>query len=264
MAGFLKRLTPLLLLLGAATASADALDDIIERGSIRVGVAEFVPWTIKGSDGELTGFEIDMAKKLASDMGVEADFRLYDWADIIPALLDGEIDIIAGGMAITPERALKLNFTRPTAETGIGIATNTEMTKDIKSFAELNDPGIIVATVAETYASSVADMFFDKASVNAFRTVELAEEQILKGRAHVYIAGMSEAKFLALRHSDIVDVPVGEPLVAQSEAMAIRKGEQELLNFLNSWVTARTTDSWLPTARDYWFDSMAWAIDDDS
>lgn len=267
MARLLKRLPSLLLpfcLLFGATASADALDDIIERGSIRVGVAEFVPWTIKGNDGELSGFEIDMAKKLASDMGVDVDFRVYEWGDIIPALIDGEIDVIAGGMAITPERALKLNFTRPTAKTGIGIATNTKMTKDIKSFAELNDPGIIVATVAETYAASVAEMFFDKASVNTFKTVELAEEQILKGRAHVYLAGMSEARFLALKHADVVDVPVGEPLVAQSEAMAVRKGEQELLNFLNSWVTARTTDSWLPTARDYWFDSMAWVMEDDS
>ena len=265
MARFLKRLIPVIFLFGAAaTASADALEDIMERGSIRVGVAEFVPWTMVSGEGDLVGFEIDMAEKLAKDMGVDVEFRIYEWADIIPALIEGEIDVIAGGMAITPKRALRVNFTRPTAKSGIGIATNTEMTKNIKSFAELNEPGIIVATVAETYASSVAEMFFDSASVNTFKTVELAEEQVLKGRAHVYLAGLSEAKFLAMKHDDIVDVPVSEPLVAQSEAMAVRKGEQELLNFLNSWVTARTTDSWLPTARDYWFDSMTWLMDDES
>ena len=77
-------------------------------------------------------------------MGVEPEFAVYDWTKIIPALQAGEIDIIAGGMAMTPARALQVNFTRPTAESGIGIATNTEMTKDITSFAELDDPAIIV------------------------------------------------------------------------------------------------------------------------
>lgn len=259
----LSRLLPLAVLLFSGAAFADVLDDILERGTIRVGVSEFVPWTMRTADGELVGFEIDVAKKIAGDMGVTAEFVVYDWGDIIAALNDGDIDLIAGGMAMTPARALEVNFTRPTAESGIGIATNTEMTKDLTSFAQLNDPKIIVATVADTYAASVAEMFFDEASVNTFRSVELAEEQLVKGRAHVYLAGMSEARFLALKHPDIVDIPVGEPLVAQSEGLAVRKGEQELLNFLNTWVTARQTDKWLPTTRAYWFDTMTWAMDDE-
>ena len=262
MARILTRLFSLCVLLAASPAFADALVDILERGTLRVGVSEFVPWTMKTADGDLVGFEIDVAKKIASDMGVAAEFKVYDWTDIIPALDEGEIDLIAGGMAMTPASALQVNFTRPTAESGIGIATNTEMTMDVKSFAELNDPKVIVATVADTYAASVAEMFFNQANVNTFRSVEQAEEQVIKGRAHVYLAGMSEARFLALKHPEIVDVPVGEPLVAQSEGLAVRKGEQELLNFLNTWVTARHTDRWLPTTRDYWFESMTWAMDD--
>ena len=263
MARIFTRLVSLCVLLAASPVFADALDDILERGTIRVGVSEFVHWTMKTADGDLVGFEIDVAKKIASDIGVTAEFTLFDWTEIIPALNEGKIDIIAGGMAMTPARALQVNFTRPTAESGIGIATNTEMTMAVTSFSELNNPKIIVATVADTYAASVAEMFFNEASVNTFRSVEQAEEQIVKGRAHVYLAGMSEARFLALKHPDVVDVPVGEPLVAQSEGLAVRKGEQELLNFLNTWVTARHTDRWLPTTRDYWFESMTWAMEDE-
>jgi len=257
---FLMRLVPLVLALIAGNASADALDDILERGTIRVGVSEFVPWTMKTATGGLVGFEIDVAKRIASDMGVKPDIRLYEWDEIIPALKKGEIDVIAGGMVMTAERALQVNFTRPTGQSGIGIATNTEMTKDIESFAELNAPEIVVATVGDTYAASVAEMFFNDASVNTFKTVEKAEEQVLEGRAHIYLAGMVEVRFLALRHPDTIDVPVAEPLVAQSEGLAVARGEQELLNFLNTWVTARQTDKWLPTTRDYWFESMTWAL----
>lgn len=257
---FLVRLATLAFALISATAAADALDDIVERGTIRIGVSEFVPWTMKTADGGLVGFEVDVAKRIAADMGVKADLRLYEWDEIIPALQKGEIDVIAGGMVMTAERALQVNFTRPTGQSGIGIATNTEMTKDIDSFAELDAPEIIVATVGDTYAASVAEMFFNSASVNTFKTVEQAEQQVLRGRAHVYLAGMTEARFLALRHPDTIDVPVDQPLVAQSEGLAVAKGKQELLNFLNTWVTARQTDKWLPTTRDYWFESMAWAM----
>ena len=80
--------------------------------------------------GELYGFELDVANKLAEDMGVKAELKVYEWDDIIAALVEGEIDIIAGGMAITPARALKVNFTRPYASSGITMATNMSITHE--------------------------------------------------------------------------------------------------------------------------------------
>ena len=51
--------------------------------------------------------------------------------------------------------------------------------------------------------------------------------------------------------------------MASSEALAVKKGEQQLLNFLDAWVTARQTDKWLATTRGYWFETMDWMPDDD-
>ena len=108
----LKLFIPLLLIIGAGPASADVLDEILARGTIRVGVAEFAPWTIKTASGELIGFEIEFSTRLASDMGIKPEFKVYEWDDLIPALQKGEIDIIAAGMAITAARALQVEFTR--------------------------------------------------------------------------------------------------------------------------------------------------------
>jgi polar amino acid transport system substrate-binding protein len=257
----LRRFLPLLILFFTASAGADVLDEILERGTIRVGLAEFAPWTMTTASGDLIGFEVDLAKKIAADMGVKPEFRVYDWEEVIPALRQGDIDIIASGMAITPARALKVEFSRPTAESGIGLATNTAMTKTVKTFSELNDPQVIIVTVAKTHAVSVAEVLFDHANVKLYPSAELAVREVLEGRAHAYLAGMPHAKFLALKHPDEIDVPVTEPLLAQSEAVAVRKGEQGLLNFLNAWVTARQTDKWLPTTRTYWFESIDWAAD---
>ncbi len=255
----LGRTLSLLILFFSSLAGADVLDDVLDRGTIRIGVSEFAPWTIKTKSGDLIGFEIDVARKLANDMGVKPEFKVFIWEEIIPALQRGEIDVIAGGMAITPGRALQVNFSRPLAKAGVGLATNTEMTKHIKTLAELNNPGIVITTVADTLAQSVSMTLFDQAEIKVFPTQKLAEAELIEGRAHAYLAVMVEARFLALKYSDSIDMPIEEPLLASTEALAVKKGEQELLNFLNAWVTARQTDMWIPTSHDYWFNTLDWA-----
>lgn len=256
-----RRMMLMFVLFCCTPVSADVLDQILERGTIRVGVAEFVPWTLKNKAGELIGFEIEVARKVARDMGVKPEFKVYVWEDIIPALQKGEIDIIAGGMAITPARALQVNFSRPLAKSGVGLATNTRMTVDIESLKQLDTPDIIITTVKDTFAYSVAEMMFASANVKVFATRDEAETEILEGRAHAYLASMPEAQFLVLKHADVVDLPIAEPLIGNSEALAVKKGEQQFLNFLNAWVTARQSDKWLSTTRDYWFTTLDWTKD---
>ncbi len=248
----------LLILALPSFAYADVLDDVLDRRTIRVGVAEFVPWTMKTKSGELIGFEIDVASKIASDMVVKPTFTVYEFEKLIPALQQGEIDVIAGGMAITPRRALQVNFTQPLANSGISIATNTEKTKNVSEMRHLNDERIIIAVVADTLAHSVARTFFAQANIKVYPTSELAENEILENRAHAYVASTPEINFLALMNRKKVDVPLSEPIMASSEGLAVKKGEQELLNFLNAWVVARQTDKWLATTHDYWFKTIDW------
>ena len=247
-----------LILVLPALADADVLEDILDRRTIRVGVAEFVPWTIKTKTGELIGFEVDIARKIASDMDVKPIFSVYDFEKLIPALQRGEIDVIAGGMAITPRRALQVNFSQPLANSGISIATNTERTKNVSALRHLNDERIVIAVVADTLAHSVARTFFPQANIKIYPSSEVAENEILENRAHAYVASVPEINFLALMNRRKVDVPISEPIMASSEGLAVKKGEQELLNFLNAWVVARQTDKWLGTTRDYWFETIDW------
>lgn len=144
----------------SVTAYADKTEDILERGTLKVGVSLFDPWTIQNKAGELSGFEIDVATNIAQDMGVTPEFVVYKWEDIIPALQKGEIDVIAGGMAITPARALKVTFSQPYSESGITLATNIELTKHIKNLEELNHPDITFAVVSETKSAEAVKRRF--------------------------------------------------------------------------------------------------------
>lgn len=78
------------------------VDQIKERGTLRVGMSTFVPWAMRNKQGELIGFEIDVAKRLAQDSGLKVEFVPTAWDGIIPALLAKKFDVIIGGMSVTP------------------------------------------------------------------------------------------------------------------------------------------------------------------
>ncbi len=63
------------------------IEKIKERGTLRVGMSTFVPWAMRNKQGELIGFEIDVAKRLAADSGLKVEFVPTAWDCIIPALL---------------------------------------------------------------------------------------------------------------------------------------------------------------------------------
>ncbi|MDX1482232.1 MAG: transporter substrate-binding domain-containing protein [Woeseiaceae bacterium] len=242
-------------------AAADVLEDILDRRVIRIGVAEFVPWTMRSKSGELIGFEIDVARKLAADMGVRADIRVYELNDIIPAVQQGEIDVIAGGLAITPRRALQVSFSRPLASTGISVAVNGEKLRNVSSLEHLDDERVVIAAVSDTLALNVSQTFFPDAEIRVFETAAEAETELLENRAHAYLASEPEVDFLAMQSGGRIEVPIAEPMMASAEGLAVRRGEQELLNFLDAWVVARQTDKWLVAARNYWFKSIDWAAE---
>lgn len=239
-------------------AQADAMNDILKRGTLRVGIAEFVPWAMPAKRGGHVGYDIDLGVKIARDMDVRAEFKVYEWKDIIAALEAGEVDMIAGGIVITPKRALRITFTDPIALSGAGMATNTHMTKDVENLQQLNDPDIVIATVTDTFSEGVARSIFDKAEIHSHGNKNDAEKEILEGRAHAYISSLPAVQFLVTNNSDAIDLPLSDPIVGWAEALAVQKGEQELLNFLNAWVTAHKADRWLDATREHWFESRDW------
>jgi len=88
----------LTILLATSTAMTDPvaardLQEVLNTGSLRVGITLFPPWATRSGNGELIGFEVDVARQLAADMGVKAELLAYDVERLVPALEAGEIDV---------------------------------------------------------------------------------------------------------------------------------------------------------------------------
>ena len=248
----------LLLSLTCSPASARALQEILNDGTLRVGVALYAPWAMRGPSGELTGFEIDVARKLAEDMGVEAEFNVYSRERIILGLESGEIDIIAAGLSITPERALHVNFSQPYARSGTTLATNLATTATVVNLEDLNDSAYTIAAVTGTVAEALIDRIFPGAQPQFFENLESASAALIDGTVDAYLENEPVPTFLALENPTKVDVPLPDPLLQTRDAFAVNKGDADFVIFLNAWIIARESDTWLQTIHNYWFETLRW------
>ena len=73
----------------------------------------YPPFSEMGSDGQMTGFDIDIGKALCEQMKRECRFEPIDWEGLIPALQTKKIDVILASMNDTPERRESISFTDP-------------------------------------------------------------------------------------------------------------------------------------------------------
>lgn len=244
----------------APVTAQSVLEEIVQRGELRVGMTTFMPWAMRDKKGELTGFEVDVAKKLAADMGVELDLIPTAWAGIIPALIAGKFDIIVSGMSITAERNLTVNFTMPYAHSGPQLLANKELA-DGFSVEDFNASSVVITCRRGSSACDIAQEDFAKADLRRFDDDAQAFQEVINGNAHGTIASTPKPQFQMLEHPGILYLVTEEPLTRFNEAFALRKGDPDALNFFSNWILVNTDNGWLEKTHDYWFKTRDWADD---
>lgn len=234
------------------------VEQVLKRGVLRVGMSTFVPWAMKDKTGELVGFEIDVAKRLARDMGVEVEFIPTKWSGIIPALLTGKFDIIIGGMGIRPERNIKVNFSNPYDYTGMSIVAHRELAAGFNSLEDFNRQDVSIAARIGTTAAESAKKFCPDAGLKLFDDESQAVQELLNGRVHALIASAPLPAFQAIKYPEKLFLPLDENFTREPIGFAVVKGDVDTLNYLNSWITVVESEGWLKERKHYWFETKDW------
>ena len=242
-----------------ALSSDSVIETIKKRGAIKIGLSIFKPWSMRDKKGELIGFELDVGRKLAEDMGVDAEFIPTAWDGIIPALVSGKFDVIISGMTTTPQRNLTINFTNPYAYSGLTILANKKLTAELSALEDFNSPDVtFAARRGATPAALIAEMF-PEAELLLFDEDGAATQEVLNGKAHASMAAEPTPSSEARRYPDVLSVPFDTAFSATGEAFGLRKGDPDALNFFNNWINIQTRNGWLKQRNDYWFRSEEWA-----
>ncbi|MFM2587284.1 transporter substrate-binding domain-containing protein [Vibrio sp. TBV020] len=259
--GFKAAITALLgLAISLPSLASDTpnLDKINDRGTLRVGMSTFVPWAMRDKQGDLIGFEIDVANRLAQDSGWKVEFVPTAWDGIIPALLANKFDVIIGGMSITPERSKSVLFTSPYSHSGVQVAANKQLGEGFSEFSDFNSRRVKIAARRGAFTVQVARETFPKAKILQFDDDAQAFQEVLNGNAHAVIASSPKPEHEAVKNSDKLFIPFTERLSKGNEAFAVRLGESDKEAFFNQWIQARTEDGWLEERYEYWFSTLDW------
>lgn len=245
------------------TAQAVAGDSVIEaikqRGSLIVGLSTFVPWAMLDKNGELVGFEIDVAKKLAADMGVEVEFVPTAWDGIIPALLSGRFDVIISGMSVTPQRNLTVNFTEPYAYSGLRVVVSREHEGTVEGLEDLNAPTYTIAVRRGATPATFAQEMLPNARILQFDEDGASVQEVLNGNADATIASEPSPSQYVDDYPDKLFIPFDELYDVTAEAFALRKGDPDALNFFDHWIDINWRNGFLEERHDHWFRSQDWA-----
>lgn len=248
----------LLILSGGSFARESIIEKIQKQGVIRVGMSTFVPWAMRDKQGNLVGFEIDVAKKLADDMGVKIEFIPTAWSGIIPALLTGKFDVIIGGMGITPQRNLKVNFTIPYDYSGMSMVAHKARAKGFSSLADFNKKDVGIAVRLGTTAEQAVRKHMPNATLKLFENEGQALQELNLGRVHAVVSSAPMPVFHAMKYPDKLFVPLKENFTKEPIGFAVRKGDHDALNYLNNWVLNMHAQGFLKEKKAYWFESRKW------
>ena len=233
-----------------------AIEQIAKRGVMKVGMDVFVPWAMKDKKGELIGFEIDIAKKVAADLGVKIEFVPTKWSGIIPALITGKFDVLIGGMTITTQRNLKINFTRPYYFTEQGLMAHKTKAAGFR-VKDFNKPGVTIAARLGSTAAVAAKQRFPKAKLRLFDDEPAAVQELRNGNVHAMVSAQPLPSATARQYPKTIMV-YSEVMMHEAIGIGVRKGDFDTLNLINNWIEINRNNGWIQGRYAYWFKSKDW------
>ncbi len=266
MTSVLKRMLATLLvgtsLLGASASSSaadkSAIDGILASGELHgCFEAGYLPFYMKAKNGNFIGFDIDVVKHMARSMSVKFVPVNTAWDGIIPALQTGKCDIIIGGMGITPARNLQVMFADTYLEIGQTVLIRPELASTIKSYKDLNNGQYTITSQIGTTGAMAAEKHLPKAKLNLFETSADGVLQVINGKADAFVYDLPYNALYASQHKDKV-IHLDASFTYEPLGWAIRRGDQDFLNFLNNYLKMIKNDGTYDRIYAKWFESDAW------
>jgi polar amino acid transport system substrate-binding protein len=240
-------------------AKKSTLEEILKNKKLRVGFeAGYMPFEMTDKKGNFVGFDIDIAKIMAKEMGVEFFPVNTAWDGIIPSLITGKFDIIMSGMTITQERNLKINFADPYIVVGQTILLNKKHEGTVKSYKELNDPQFTVTSKLGTTGEQAVKKHIPKCNYKSFETETEAALEVVNGKADAFVYDMPYCVVFMAEQGSGKLVFLDQPFTFEPLAWAVNKGDPDFLNWLNNFLRQIKNDGRYDVIYNKWIKSTDW------
>jgi polar amino acid transport system substrate-binding protein len=246
-----------LFLVTNATAGP-ALDRIMKKGELIVGTSgQQPPMTVTTKSGEIIGMDIDMAKAMAEGLGVKVKFAKMPFAELLPALEAGKVDMVISGMTITAARNRNVAFVGPYYVSGKGILALEQRYAELQDANGLNTPEVTVATLENSTSATFAETLMPKAQRMTTASYDEAIDLLLNKKADVMVADLPFCAFAAFRHQDKGLSAGKSPLTFEPLGIAISE-DALLINWVQNFMNTIQGTGQLAKLHAKWLKDGSW------
>lgn len=191
----------MVLVMAVGAAAGPVMDRIVGRGELIVGTSGAQPpLTALSKTGEMIGLDTDIARAMAGALEVKVTFKILPFAELLPALEAGQVDMVLSSMTITPARNRKVVFVGPYFVSGKGILTLSDRFAALQQATGLNAPEVSIAALKDSTSQQYAETLIPKAKLILTASYDEAIDLLLNKKVDVVVADYPFCALTAYRH----------------------------------------------------------------
>ena len=240
-------------------SASPVLDRIQKRGELVVGtMGNMPPLNMTSKDGEIFGLEPDLARLLAEAMDVKVKFVTKPFNELLPALQNGQVDMVLSGMTITPERNRKVAFIGPYFISGKAFLTKIKTIAYADEAEDANNPNTKIVALKGSTSQAFAEEYLDKTTLLTTGTYDEAVDMVLQDKVQAMIADYPICIVSVYRYPEAGLLSIVTQLTYEPIGIAIPANDPLLMNWTRNTLNNIEGSGILDELKLKWFAEGDW------
>ena len=246
----------------SGTMASSGLDRIAQSGVLRVGTAaNMPPLNMLDKSGVPMGLDVDLASYMAGAMGVKLSLVIKPFAELLPALEAGEVDMVISGMTITPERNMKVAFAGPYHISGKALLTKFKSLVTSEDISKLNSEAFAFAALESSTSADLVATLMPKARLVTAKDYEAAVDMVLTNKVDALVADYHVCVLSLLRHPNEGLVSLITPFTYEPLGIAMPAGDAQMMNWTTNFLNTMRQSDELIKLKIKWIEDPSWLSD---
>ncbi len=244
---------------GNSSSTPIRLQRILDSGELRIGLSgNQPPLNMTDKNGEIIGLEVDLVKALAQSMGLTTRFVVKPFADLIPAIERGEVDIVISGMTITPQRNARVAFVGPYFISGKSVLTKSQAIASADSATLLNIADQRYAVLSGSTSESFVEQMLPKAVSVPAMDYDTAVQMVLDDDVDAMIADFPICQLSVMRHPEAGLSTLMTPFTIEPLGIALPADDSLFINLIENYLHTLENTGLLVQFKAKWFSDGSW------
>ncbi len=239
--------------------AGDTLDRVVDFKVLKVGMsADQPPLNTYNREGQLMGYDVDLARALATAMRARLEIKVLPFGELLEALAKDEVDAVISGMSITPQRSQTVSFVGPYMMSGKSLLTRNSVLAGVESASDFDRPDVKLVALKNSTSAEFARSTAPNAQLREIDHYDDGVKLVIDGEADAMIADLTICLLTVLRNPDAGLTTLPRPITVDPIGIAINRDDPEFYNLLDNYLEAYTRSGLLTKLREKWFESNDW------